>query len=77
MCALNRLAEWERSHRIIHITEKNVSIYIGLARTICTPYMTVLLMTSLPKIYYVHRTYMVLANPACTITQVGQRPRLL
>jgi hypothetical protein len=29
----------------------------------CTPYMTVYLMTSLPKIPYVHRTDMVLTNP--------------
>jgi hypothetical protein len=28
-----------------------------------TPYMTVYLMVSLPKIPYIHRIYMVLANP--------------
>ena len=41
-----------------------------LARTICrvgqnriyTPYMTVYLVISLPKIPYIHRIYMVLAN---------------
>ena len=39
---------------------------IGLARTvyvICTPYMTVYLVISLPKMPYIHRIYMVLANP--------------
>jgi len=30
---------------------------------ICTPYMTVYLVISLPKIPYIHRIYMVLANP--------------
>jgi len=30
---------------------------------IYTPYMTVYLMISLPKIPYIHRIYMVLANP--------------
>jgi hypothetical protein len=30
---------------------------------IYTPYMTVYLVISLPKIPYIHRTYMVLANP--------------
>ena len=30
---------------------------------IYTPYMTVYLVTSLPKIPYIHRIYMVLANP--------------
>jgi len=30
-----------------------------------TPYMTVYLVISLPKIPYVHRRYMVLANPVC------------
>jgi hypothetical protein len=30
---------------------------------VCTPYMTVLLAISLPKVPYIHRIYMVLANP--------------
>jgi len=30
---------------------------------IYTPYMTVYLVISLPKIQYIHRIYMVLANP--------------
>jgi len=30
---------------------------------ICTPYMTAYLMIFLPKIPYIHRIYMVLANP--------------
>jgi hypothetical protein len=30
---------------------------------IYAPYMTVLLVISLPEIPYIHRTYMVLANP--------------
>jgi len=29
-----------------------------------TPYMTVYLVNSLPKIPYIHRIYMVLANPS-------------
>jgi hypothetical protein len=36
---------------------------LGLARTVYTPYMTVYLMISLPKGPYIHRIYMVLANP--------------
>ena len=30
-----------------------------------TPYMTVYLVVFLPKILYIHRIYMVLANPTC------------
>ena len=47
-------------------------IYVGLARTVYTPYMTVYLMISLPKIPYIHRIYMVLANPnhVCYIPHV-------
>ena len=47
--------------------------YIGLARTvyiyiyIYTPYMTVYLVNSVPKIPYVHRICMVLANPTHTM----------
>jgi hypothetical protein len=37
-------------------------IKVGQNR-IYTPYMTVFLVISLPKILYIHRTYMVLANP--------------
>jgi len=41
-----------------------VCVYIGLAQNrILTPYMTVYLVISLPKIPYIHRIYMVLANP--------------
>jgi hypothetical protein len=48
---------------------------------IYTPYMTIYLMISLPKIPYIHRIYMVLANPnhvpyLCVGTQrerVGQK----
>jgi hypothetical protein len=32
---------------------------------IYTPYMTVHMVNSLPKIPYTHRIYMVLANPIC------------
>ena len=32
-----------------------------------TPYMTVHLVISLPKIPYIHRIFMVLANPKCTL----------
>jgi hypothetical protein len=35
---------------------------------IYTPYMTVYLVISLPKIPYIHRIYMVLANPSYTAT---------
>jgi hypothetical protein len=40
-------------------------VYVGLARTIYiyTPYMIVCMVISLLKIPYVHRMYMVLANP--------------
>jgi len=34
---------------------------------IFTPYMTVYLVISLPKIPYIHRIYMVLANPTHTV----------
>jgi len=40
--------------------------YIGLARTVYTPYMTVYIiyyMISLPKMPYINCIYMVLANP--------------
>jgi hypothetical protein len=36
--------------------------YVGLARTVTAPYMTVYLVNSLPKLPYIHRIYMVLAN---------------
>jgi hypothetical protein len=44
---------------------------VGLARTvyIYTPYMTVYLVNFLPKIPYIHRTYVVLANPTHRHTQ--------
>jgi len=35
---------------------------------ICTPYLTVYLVISLPKIPYIHRICMVLANPNCICT---------
>jgi hypothetical protein len=35
---------------------------------IYTPYMTVYLVISPPKIAYIHRIYMVLANPRYTVT---------
>ena len=41
-------------------------VQVGLARTLYTPYMTVDVVISLPKIPYVHRIYMVLANPVYT-----------
>jgi len=34
---------------------------------IYTPYMTVYLLISLPKIPYIHRINMVLANPSCVV----------
>jgi hypothetical protein len=34
-----------------------------------TPYMTICLVISLPKIPYIHRTYMVLANPKSMLQQ--------
>jgi len=40
-----------------------VIIRVGQNR-MYTPYMTVYLMISLPKIPYIHRIYMVLANPS-------------
>ena len=39
---------------------------------IYTPYMTVYLVISLPKIPYIHRIYMVLANPIHAFTLVQQ-----
>ena len=43
----------------------NVIHRVGQNR-IYTPYMTVYLVISLPKIPYIHRIYMVLANPSYT-----------
>ena len=37
-------------------------VYIESARTIYTPYITVYLMVFLPKLPYIYRIYMVLAN---------------
>ena len=39
-------------------------IYRVGQKRIYTPYMTVYLVISLPKLPYMHRIYMVLANPA-------------
>jgi len=52
-------------------------VFIGLARTvyIYTPYMTVHLVIFLPKIPYVHRIYMVLANPINTPTSRNRQIR--
>ena len=36
---------------------------------IYTPYMTVYMVSSLPKIPYTHRKYMVLANPKCVASR--------
>jgi hypothetical protein len=41
----------------------SVIMRVGQNR-IYTPYMTVYLVNSLPKIPYIHRIYMVLANPS-------------
>ena len=41
--------------------------YVGLPYPyICTPYMTVYLVESLPRIPYIRRVYLILANPTCT-----------
>jgi hypothetical protein len=49
--------------RVRHIYRVNQDHgYVGLARTVYAPYMTVYLMIFLPKIPYIHRIYMVLAN---------------
>jgi len=40
-----------------------------------TPYMTVYLVISLPKILYIHRIYMFLANPTYTLKERSQRFR--
>jgi len=49
------------------LEEKKTDAYSLLFRVgqnrIYTPYMTVYLMISLPNIPYIHRIYMVLANP--------------
>jgi hypothetical protein len=36
---------------------------LGLARTVCVLYMVVYMVVSLPNTPYIHRIYMVLANP--------------
>jgi len=44
-----------------------------------TPYMTVYLVISLPNIPYIHRIYMVLANPkysVCTVCLAGKSPNV-
>jgi len=48
---------WLKTHH-----HKSLINRVGQNR-IYTPYMTVYLMISLPKILYIHRIYMVLANP--------------
>ena len=45
-----------------------VELCVGLARTVYTPYVTVYLVISLPKIPYMHRIYMVLANSNYVLT---------
>ena len=45
---------------------------VGQSR-IYTPYMTVYMVISLPKLPYIHRIYMVLANP----TKEGDLRRLM
>ena len=37
---------------------------------IYTPYMTVYFLIFLPRIPYIHRIYMVLANPTCEVVDV-------
>ena len=46
---------------------------VGQSR-IYTPYMTVYMVISLPKIPYTHCIYMVLANPIHTVFLVGKSP---
>jgi len=44
---------------------------------IYTPYMTVYLMISLPKIPHIHRIYMVLANPTSVVKAVFSQCQVL
>jgi len=67
-------------HQRGHPSGGRATLYIGLARTVYihrtyTPYMTVYLVNSLLKIPYIHRIYMVLANPIYTLraTEHGTR----
>ena len=50
---------------------QGVGCRVGQSRT-NTPYMTIYLVISLPKIPYVHRIYMVLDNPTCLRTLRSQ-----
>jgi len=52
---------------VVHLFEKMLVSVVLMSRVgqnrIYTPYMTVYLVISLPKIPYIHRIYMVLTNP--------------
>jgi len=61
---------WASAHECMCVCEFMVSLALSISHMsrvgqnhIYTPYMTVYLVISLPKIPYIHRTYMVLANP--------------
>jgi len=53
--------------RLIFVTSERQKVHLHLCRVgqnrIYTPYMTVYLVISMPKIPYIHCIYMVLANP--------------
>jgi hypothetical protein len=64
-----------RKHTYTCMVSQNSIHRVGQNR-LYTPYMTVYLMISLPKIPYIHRIYKVLANPKYTYTCRSKSPSL-
>jgi hypothetical protein len=61
---ISNAADVQVSAWALALVEQQQGSFVGLARTyMYTPYMTVYLVTSLPKTPYIHRMYRVLANP--------------